>query len=256
MKIKSFIKDSKTMFFRCMKLNFRSPETFIIAIILPVVLLVMFTFIFGGALDADHFGTTYINYVFVGVMAVAICQGAMTQATIVASDATKGVLDRFVSLPISRSSFVVAHAFSAAVRTLISVVLLFGIGLAMGFRPSAGAGQWFLAIAIIIGFVFAMSWLGVLFGLLCKSVESSAAVPSLAQIFTFLSSAFAPTITMVAGFRHFAQWQPVTPVIDTLRFLFLGMGEGRFLEALLWIGGLLVFGFVLSLLAFKRKLKK
>ena len=256
MKIKSFIKDSKTMFFRCMKLNFRSPETFIIAIILPVVLLVMFTFIFGGALDADHFGTTYINYVFIGIMAVAICQGAMTQATIVANDATKGVLDRFVSLPISRSSFVVAHVFSAAVRTMIAVVLLFGVGFAMGFRPSANTGQWFLAIAIIVGFVFAMSWLGVLFGLLCKSVESSAVIPALAQIFTFLSSAFAPTFTMVAGFRHFAEWQPVTPIIDSLRFLFLGLGDGRFLEALLWMGGILVFGFVLSLLAFKRRLRK
>jgi len=254
--MKNFLLDCKTMFFRCMKLNFRKPETFIIAIILPVILLLMFTFLFGGAMDGAHFDTDYINFVFVGVMAVSICQGAMTQAVIVASDIEKGVLDRFVSLPISRSSFVVAHVFSAAARTMISVALLFGAGFLIGFRTGAGFGAWMGAIGIIIGFVFAMSWFGVLFGLLCKSAEGASTVPALAQVFTFLSSAFAPTATMANGLRHFAEWQPVTPIIDTLRHLFLGVGTARGLETALWMVGIFVVGFVLSALAFKRRLKK
>jgi len=159
-------------------------------------------------------------------------------------------------LPISRSSFIVGHVVAATVRTIIAVILLFAVGFAMGFRPDASVVQWFAAIGIIFGFVLAMSWLGVLFGLLCKTVEGSAGVPALAQILVFLSSAFAPTATMVVAFRHFAQNQPITPVIDTLRYLFLGMGEARTLEALLWIGGLVIIGFSMSLLAFKRKIKK
>jgi len=253
--MKQFLIDCKTMYKRCMKLNWRSPETFVMAIILPVVLLVVFTYVFGGAMDETNFGTTYLNYVFIGVMAVAICQGAMTQATIVCNDASKGILDRFISMPISRSSFIVGHVLSAATRTIIAVAILFGVGFAMGFWPDANIGQWFGAIAIIIGFILVMSWLGVLFGILCKTVESSASVPALAQILCFLSSAFAPTITMVAAFRYFAEYQPVTPIIDSLRYLFLGIGEARILEAALWLVGLLVLGFVFSLLAFKRRIK-
>jgi len=254
--MKKFLIDCNTMYKRCMKLGWRNPETLVMAVILPVVLLVLFTYLFGGAMDDAYFDTSYINFVFVGVMAVAICQGAMTQATVVCSDVSKGVLDRFISLPISRSSFIVGHVLAAATRTLIAVVLLFAVGFAMGFRPEASVGQWFGAIGIIIGFVLAMSWLGVLFGLLCKTVEGSAGVPALAQILVFLSSAFVPTVTMVAAFRYFANYQPVTPIIDTLRYLFLGIGEARYLEAFLWIGGLVILGFVMSLLAFRRKVKK
>jgi len=254
--MKQFLIDSKTMYRRCMKLGWRNPETFFMAVILPVVLLVLFTYLFGGAMDDALFDSSYINFVFVGVMAVAICQGAMTQATVVCSDASKGVLDRFISLPISRSSFIVGHVLAAATRTLIAVALLFAVGFAMGFRPDANTLQWFGAIGIILGFVLAMSWLGVLFGLLCKTVEGSAGIPALAQILVFLSSAFVPTATMVAAFRYFANYQPVTPIIDTLRYLFLGIGEARTLEALLWIGGLIVIGFAMSLLAFKRKIRK
>jgi len=239
-----------------MKLSWRDPSTFIIAVILPVVLLVMFTYIFGGAMDEAHFGVSYINFLFVGVMAVAICQGSMTQAAVVCNDSLKGVLDRFISLPISRTSFIVGHVLAATTRTLIAVALLFAVGFAMGFRPDANVGQWFGAIGIIIGFVLAMSWLGVLFGLLCKTVESSSGMSGLAQILVFLSSAFVPTATMVAAFRYFAEYQPVTPIIDTLRYLFLGIGEARTLEALLWIGGIIILGFVLSFLAFKRKIAK
>jgi len=226
------------------------------AVFLPVIMLVLFTYLFGGAMYEGHFDTTYINFVFIGVMAVAICQGAMTQATVVCSDASKGVLDRFISLPISRSSFIVGHVLAAATRTLIAVTLLFAVGFAMGFRPSADVGQWFGAIGIILGFVLAMSWLGVLFGLLCKTVEGSAGVPALAQILVFLSSAFVPTATMVAAFRYFSNYQPVTPIIDTLRYLFLGMGELRILESLLWICGLIIFGFTMSIVAFNRKIKR
>lgn len=254
--MKSLLKDYKTMYKRCMKLTWRNPETLVMAVFLPVIMLVLFTYLFGGAMYEGHFDTTYINFVFIGVMAVAICQGAMTQATVVCSDASKGVLDRFISLPISRSSFIVGHVLAAATRTLIAVTLLFAVGFAMGFRPSADVGQWFGAIGIILGFVLAMSWLGVLFGLLCKTVEGSAGVPALAQILVFLSSAFVPTATMVAAFRYFSNYQPVTPIIDTLRYLFLGMGELRILESLLWICGLIIFGFTMSIVAFNRKIKR
>ncbi|MCL2586827.1 MAG: ABC transporter permease [Firmicutes bacterium] len=254
--MKRFIKDCYTMYGRCMKLGWRNPETLVMAVILPVLLLVLFTYLFGGAMYGGHFDTTYINFVFVGIMAVAICQGAMTQATVVCADASKGVLDRFISMPISRSSFIVGHVLAAATRTLIAVVLLFAVGFAMGFRPDANVGQWFGAIAIILGFILAMSWLGVMFGLLCKTVEGSAGVPMLAQILVFLSSAFVPTVTMVAAFRYFANYQPITPIIDTLRYLFLGIGEARTLEALLWIGGLVIVGFAMSVWAFKRKIRK
>ena len=242
------------MFKRCMKLTWRNPETFVVGVLLPVVLLVIFNYVFGGAMDTGT-GVAYINFVFIGVVAVAICQGAMTQATVVCADIQKGVLDRFISMPISRSSFIIAHVLAATVRTLIALVLLFAVGFAMGFRPSADFAQWLGAMVIILGFILTMSWLGVMFGLLCKTVEGSASVPALAQILVFLSSAFAPTATMAAGFRHFAEYQPITPIVDTLRYLFLGIGEARTLEVILWITGLLTIGFVFSLLIFKRRTK-
>lgn len=253
--MKKFLIDCTTMFNRCMKLNWRSPDTLVMAVFLPVVMLVLFTYLFGGVMYAGHFDTDYINFVFVGVMAVAICQGAMTQAVIVCSDIQKGILDRFISLPISRSSFIAGHVLGATLRTLIAVVLLFAIGFIIGFSPNADFIQWVSAISLIIGFTFAVSWLGVLFGLLCKTVEGSAGVPAFAQILVFLSSAFAPTATMVAAFRYFANYQPVTPVIDTLRYLLLGIGETRALEAIFWVFGLFIVGYIFSAFAFKRRIK-
>jgi ABC-2 type transport system permease protein len=226
------------------------------AIALPVLLLVLFAYLFGGAMDSDNFGVSYVSYVFMGALAVAICQGATAQATAVCSDIQKGILDRIISLPTSRASFIVAHVLTASIRTVIALVLLFAVGFIMGFRPTANFAQWLGGVVIILGFVFAMSWLGVLFGLLSKSVESSAGIPAVAQILVFLSSAFVPTATMVAAFRYFASYQPVTTIIDTLRYLFLGLGEARTLEACLWILGLIALGFILSLLVFKKRIKR
>jgi len=101
-----------------------------------------------------------------------------------------------------------------------------------------------------------MSWLGILFGLLCKTVEGSAGVSAYAQVFVFLSSAFVPTATMIAALRYFAEYQPITPIIDTLRYLFLGIGEARILETVLWLVGILIMGFVFSLLLFKKRIRK
>ncbi|MCL2176743.1 MAG: ABC transporter permease [Firmicutes bacterium] len=251
-----FLKDSKTMFFRCTKLSWRNPETLVVAIMLPAMILILFTNLFGGAMDTDHFESTYLNFIFVGVMAMAICQGAMTQATVVTSDVSKGVLDRFMSLPIARSAFIIGHVLAASLRTLIAVILLFVIGFIMGFRTDASLAEWLVAAALIIGFIFAISWLGVLFGLLIKTVEGSTAVPGISQVLLFLSSAFVPTATMTRGLRTFANYQPATPIIDSLRYLFLGIGEIRLLEATLWIVGIFLVGFVLSLIAFRRRLRK
>lgn len=253
---KRFFIDCKTMFKRCIRLTLRNPEMLVVAVFVPVTLLVLFVYIFGGVMDTSHFGTEYVNYVFIGVLAVAICQGAATQATVVCADVQKGVLDRFISLPISRASFVIGHVLSATLRTTVAVILLFGVGFAMGFRPVASFPEWIGAIAILLGFIFAMSWLAVLFGLLVKTVEAASSVTMFAQIIAFLSSAFVPTATMPAAIRYFSEYQPVTPIVDTMRSLFLGVGEVRTLEVVLWLVGLFIIGFAFSVIAFNKRIKK
>lgn len=252
-KIKQFFTDSWSMFVRCSKLGFRNGEAVIMSIMMPAVLMIVFVYLFGGALDADHIGPSYVNYVVAGVLILCIGQCASNIAISVSQDMKSGMVDRFLSMPVSRPSFLIGHLFAAVLRNLISTIVVVGIALAIGFRPTASFGDWMIVLALLILFMFVMTWLSIFFGLFAKSPEGAGALMIIAMLLPYLSSGFVPTNTMPSVLRFFSEHQPMTPIIETLRYLFLGTGNNQVWLALAWLVGLLVFGYVISILMFRRR---
>lgn len=253
-KVKNFFLDCRTMCSRCLLLSLRNPGMIVISIMLPVLLLVLFVYLFGGVMDTQHFGTSYVNYLIPGIIIMAIGQSASSTAVVVCSDAHKGLLDRFLSLPASRSSFLIGHTISAMVRNAVSVIIMFAVAFAMGFRPEANFAQWLGIIGILIVFMLVMTLLCIFLGLLIKTPEGATSVQALTQMLVFLSSGFVPTQTLPKVLKYFAEYQPITPIIETVRSLFFeGVWGSHFLSAILWLIGLLVVFYVLSLLMFKRR---
>jgi len=256
-KIKSFFSDCNSMSLRCLKLSLRNPGMIVISLILPVLLLFLFVYLFGGAMDKQHFETSYLNYIVAGIIIMAIGQSASTTAVVVCSDVQKGLLDRFLSLPISRSSFLVGHTISALVRNAISVLIMFAVAFAIGFRPEAGFVQWLGIIGILVLFMLVMTLFCTFLGLMAKSPESASSAQALTQLLVFLSSGFVPTETLPSVLKAIAENQPITHIIETLRSLFFyGETGSHFLAAMLWLAGLLVGCYILSFLAFKRHVGK
>ena len=248
-------KDYQTMSARCIRLSLRNPEMIIMSIMTPALLMILFYYLFGSAMDASHFDTSYINYILAGILIITIGQSAATTSVVVCSDIQKGLLDRFSSLPVARSSFLVGHVISALVRNIVATAIVIAFAFVLGFRPEANFVQWLGVIGILILFMLVMTWLCVLFGLLVKSPEAANAMMMFVQVFTYLSSGFVPTHTMPTALRLFCEYQPLTPVIETLRSLLFNSGVGsHFLAAILWMSGLLIFGYIFSLRMFKKRI--
>jgi len=253
----SVISDYQTMTARCVKLSLRNPEMIIMSLVTPVMLLFLFYYLFGSAMDSAHFTTSYINYIVPGVLIIAIGQSAATTSVVVCSDIQKGNLDRFLSLPISRSSFLVGHVVSALARNITSTVLVIAIAFGIGFRPEAGLLQWVGIVGVLLIFMLMMTWVSVFLGLLVKTPESAGALLMFIQVFTYLSSGFVPTHTMPTILRVFCENQPLTPIIETIRSLFLSSSSGNnWIAAILWSVGVLVLSYVFSMRTYKRVVSK
>jgi len=199
-----FVLDSRVMITRCLRRSRRDPEAFFTALMLPIVLMLLFVYVFGGALRT---GGAYVNYVVPGLIVLCAGFGAGTTAVSVATDMTNGILDRFRSMPISSSSILVGQIVASLVRNLIATFLVIGVAIAVGWRPTAAPLHWLAAIAMVALFVLALSWLAAAIGLLAKSVEAANSVTA---------------HTMPAVLRAFAEHQPFTPVIETMRGLWMG----------------------------------
>ena len=253
-RVKNFLSDCHAMTLRCLRLSMRNPGMIAISLILPVLLLVLFVYIFGGSMNTEALGADYLNYLVAGIIIMAIGQSASSTAVVICSDVHKGLLDRFLSLPASKASFLVGHTISALVRNTISVIIMFGVAFLMGFNPQANFVQWLAVVGILILFMLIMTLLCIFFGLLAKAPENANMAQPLTQILVFLSSGFVLTEKMPDGLSHFSNYQPITPIIETLRSLFFtGTAGDRFLEAILWLAGLLISFYVLSYLAFKKR---
>ena len=206
-------------------------------------------------MDASHFSTSYINYILAGIVLITIGQSAATTSVVVCTDIQKGLLDRFSSLPVARSSFLVGHVISALIRNIVATVIVFILAFVLGFRPEANFIQWVGIIGILILFMLVMTWLCVLFGLLVKSPEAANSMMMFVQVFTYLSSGFVPTHTMPLALRLFCEHQPLTQIIETLRSLFFDGGVGdHFLAAFIWMISLLIIGYFFSLKMFKKRI--
>jgi ABC-2 type transport system permease protein len=248
-------RDSATMLKRSLLHNVRYPVALIVTLGVPAMLLLLFVGVFGGALGAGAVpaGGKYIDYVVPGVLLMTVGYGASSTSQSVNRDMTEGIINRFRTMPISRSSVLTGHVVGALIRTLVSAVLLVGVGLLMGYRSHAGVTEWLAAAGLVALLTIALSWFAVAVGLAAGSIEGTSGFALLVQLLPFVSSAFVPTGTMSAPVRWFAHNQPFTPVIDSLRGLLTGTPIGHSgMIAVAWCVGLTLIGFLWSVSLFKR----
>ena len=243
--------DSAIMLRRNFKHTVRNPVTVFNAVLFPVVLLLMFVYVLGGAFNV---GVRYIDYATPGMIILAICYGLSATAVTVNSDMTTGIINRFKVMDISRSAVLTAHVAATMVRALVAIAAVIGVAFAMGFRAHASSLQWLAVVGVVVLVSFAASWLTVALGLAAKTAESAglATVPLI--LLPFLSSAIVPAKTMAAGVRQFAEYQPFTPIIETLRGLLTGHpSAGNAISALAWCAGIAAVGYAWSLATFTKR---
>jgi ABC-2 type transport system permease protein len=215
--------DSRVMVTRSVRRSFRDPEAFFTALMLPVILMLLFVYVFGGAMDT---GTSYVNYVVPGLLLLCAGFGAGTTAVGVANDMSNGIVDRFRSMPISGSSVMVGHIVASIVRNLIATTLVIGVALLVGWRPTGGVLDWVAAIALVLLFILAISWLSAAAGLLAGNPEAANGFTMIVMFLPYVSTAFVPGDSLPSWLRGFAEHQPFTPVIETLRGLWMGTPIG------------------------------
>jgi ABC-2 type transport system permease protein len=243
--------DSAAMIGRSVKHTVRNLESLLMSVILPVVLMLMFVYVFGGAIDPSG---DYANYVVPGIILLCTGYGAASTAVDVARDMTEGVVDRFRSMPILSSAVLTGHVAASVARNTLATVLVIGVAFLTGFRPDAGALEWLAVAGMLLLWVLALSWVAVCFGLIARTVEGANGFTFLVLFLPYLSSAFVPVETMRAGLRAVAANQPVTPVTETLRGLLLGTPIGSYgWQALAWCAGLLVAAFTAATILFRRR---
>jgi ABC-2 type transport system permease protein len=243
--------DSLTMVGRSLRLTIRTPDALLTSLLLPVMLMLLFVYLFGGAIQT---GTEYVTYVVPGVLLLCAGFGASLTAVSVSHDMTGGIVDRFRSLDVAGAAVLAGHVAASMARNLASTVLVFGVAFLIGFRPTAGPLDWLAAGGILLAFMLAISWLSAAIGLLARSPEAAGGFTFLMAFLPYPSSAFVPIDTMPAWLHGFAEHQPVTPVIETLRGLLLGtpVGTSPWL-ALAWCGAILVASVALTGVLFRRR---
>jgi ABC-2 type transport system permease protein len=243
--------DSVIMLRRDFKHTLRNPTAVFNAILFPVVLLLMFVGVLGGAFSV---GVHYIDYATPGLIVMAISYGLSATATAVNSDMTTGVINRFKVMDVSRGAVLTGHVVASILRNLIAIAALIGMAFALGFRSSASSLDWLGAIGIIVVIAFAANWLTIALGLFAKTPESAgmAMVPLI--LLPFLSSAIVPVAKMGPGVRQFAEYQPFTPIIESLRGLLTGAPSGGYAAAALgWCAAIALVGYVWSRATFSRR---
>ncbi|BAH48566.1 ABC transporter permease [Rhodococcus opacus] len=253
------LSDSATMLRRNLRHMIRYPSVTVLLVGMPIVLLLLFVYVFGGTLGAglgDPAGGrgAYIDYVAPGILLMTVASAAQGTAISVATDMTEGIIARFRTMAIARVSVLTGHVIGSMIQTLISLVLVVGVAVLIGFRPTAGIGEWVAATAVLAMFAFALTWLSVAFGLVSKSVETASNLPMVLILLPFLGSGFVPTDSMPAGLRWFAEYQPFSPVIETVRALLLGgpVGSSAVL-AVGWSAGIALFGYLWAKRLFNRR---
>ncbi|WP_067794139.1 ABC transporter permease [Actinomadura formosensis] len=222
------MRDSSTMVRRQLKRLLRYPSMTVQLVITPVILLLLFVYVFGGTLGAGIGGgrDTYVNYVVPGILLMAATMAATGTAVMVATDMTEGIIARFRTMRISRASVLTGHVVASVIQQLLGMAVVIGVALAIGFRPDATAAEWLAAAGLLTLFVVAITWLSVALGLKSPTPEAASNAPMPLVFLPFLGSGFVPTDSMPTALRWFAEYQPFTPVMQTVRGLLLGTPIG------------------------------
>jgi ABC-2 type transport system permease protein len=232
----------------------RYPTMLMMSLGVPVVLLLLFVGVFGNSLNAGLANSdAYIDYVVPGILMMTVGYGGTTTALAVNRDMTEGIIARFRTMAISRTSVLTGHVVAAMIRTLVSIALVVGVALLMGFRPAAGPLDWLAVLGVFALLVLALSWLAAAIGLAARNAEGTSSFTLIVQILPFLSSAFVPPESMSGVVRWFAANEPFTPVTDTVRGLMLGTPVGNSgIIAVAWCVGLALIGYLWAKATFKK----
>ncbi|WP_456846412.1 ABC transporter permease [Cellulomonas sp. P5_C6] len=243
--------DSTALIDRCLRRSLRQMDTILLAVILPVSLLLMFVYVFGGAIDS---GGGYVDFVVPGIILLTAGYGSANTAVDVANDMTGGIIDRFRSLPIRPTGVLTGHVVASMVRNAVSTALVIGVAFLVGFDPDATALEWAAAIGLIALYVLALTWVAVAIGLVASGPEAASGFTFAILFVPYVSSAFVPTESMPSALETIATYNPITPITDTVRGLLLGTPVGDSApSAILWCVGIFVAGRVGAALLFRRR---
>ena len=247
------VRDTATLLKRSLRHVLRSPDTIITTAITPIAMLLLFVYVFGGAIDVGD--QSYVDYLLPGILLITVASGIAYTAFRLFTDVSGGIFERFQSLPIARSAVLWGHVLTSVLATLVSVALVVLVAVAMGFRTGAGLLGWLGVLGILALFTLALTWLAVIPGLTATSVDGVSGFSYPLVFLPFISSAFVPTSGMPDPVRWFAEHQPVTPIVATLRALFAEqpVGEDGW-TALAWCLGLLVVAYALATRTYRRKM--
>lgn len=248
-----FIADTAVLTGRSMRHVTRSLDTIITVTIMPIAFMLLFVYVFGGAIQA---GTDrYVNYLLPGILLITIASGIAYTAYRLFMDMQSGIFERFHSMPISRSSVLWAHVLTSLVSNGLSVIVVVLVALLMGFRSSTGLVGWLGVAGILALFTLALTWIAVIPGLTAKTIDGASAFSYPILFLPFISSAFVPTATMPGPVRAFAENQPVTSIVDAVRNLLAGQPVGNDIWlALAWCVGTLVVAYVVAMVVYRRKI--
>jgi ABC-2 type transport system permease protein len=252
--MKRFVgRDVVTLLGRSLRHVVRSPDTIVTTAITPIVMLLLFVYVFGGAIDAGE--GSYVNYLLPGILLITVASGVAYSALRMHTDVAGGIFERFRSMPIVRSAFLWAHVMTSLIANLVSVALVVGVALVIGFRSGAGVMAWLAVLGIVTLFTLALTWLAVSAGLAAKTPEGAGSFAYPLLFLPFVSSAFVPTTTMPGPVRWFAEHQPVTSIVNAIRGLYAeqALGNDGWI-ALAWCVGLLLTAYALGTRVYRRTL--
>ena len=250
---KYFFSDMSVMLERSLRHIFRSMDTIITVTIMPIAFMLLFVYVFGGAIQTGT--TNYVNYLLPGIVLIAIASGVSYTAYRLFTDVQRGIFERFHSMPISRSTMLWGHVLTSLVSNAISVVVIILVALIMGFRSSAGILSWLAVVGILALFTLALTWVAAIAGLSAKSTDGATAFSYPIIFLPFISSAFVPTETMPSAVRAFAEHQPVTSIVEAIReLLSKGTVGNDIWIALGWCVGIILIAYFFAMRAYKKRM--
>ncbi len=247
-----FLHDTTVLLKRSLRHILRSPDTIITTAITPIAMLLLFVYVFGSSIDVGD--SSYVNYLLPGILLITVASGIAYTAFRLYTDVSSGIFERFQSMPISRSAMLWSHVLTSVVANLTSVVLVVLVAVAMGFRTGAGVLAWLEVLGIVVLFTLALTWVAVIPGLIATSVDGVSGFSYPLIFLPFISSAFVLTVGMPGPVRWFAENQPVTPIVNTIRDLYAQepVGNDGWI-ALAWCLGLLLVAYALAMRTYRHR---
>ena len=247
------LSDTWIMTKRSLRHTIRSMDTIITVVVTPIAMLLLFVYVFGGALGAQTGSIDYVDFITPGVVIMTVTSGIAYAALRLSTDLQKGIISRFRTMPVAPSSVLSGQALSSTLSNLFSCSLVIGVALLVGFRPAADAAAWLLFCGLLVLFTLATTWLAMFFGLLAKTAEGAGAFSYILLLLILIGPSFVPTDSMSPWLRGFAKNQPMTPIIETMRSLLTDGTPGPDVwAAVTWAAGILVVSYTLALGIYRR----